>query len=70
MQRHWDEAWIIVKQVSKIHFKIQKTPNGKPMVVHSDHLKPHHGPIVDAATKRLWMSLKKDGDKVDRLAVA
>ena len=26
LQRHLDEAWIINKQISKVHFKIQKPP--------------------------------------------
>ena len=69
LQRHWDEAWVVIKQISKIHFKIQKTPNGSAKVVHSDRMKPHHGPIVNAATKRLWLSLQPAADLVDRLAV-
>ena len=69
LQRHWDEAWVIIKQVSRIHFKIQKTPSGQAKVVHSDRIKPHHGPIVNAATKRLWLSVQPTADKVDRMAV-
>ena len=69
LQRHWDEAWVVVKQISKIHFKIQKTPNGSAKVVHSDRMKPHHGPIVNTVTKRLWLSLQPTADLVDKLAV-
>ena len=67
--KYWDETWIVTKQVSKVHFKILKTPSGQSRVIHSDRLKPHYGPILDAATKKLWLSLPPDADAADRLAV-
>ena len=67
--KYWDETWIVTKQVSKVHFKIQKTPNGQSRIIHSDRLKPHHGPILDAATKKLWLTLQPKADAVDKLAV-
>ena len=67
--RHWDETWIVTKKLSRIHYKIQKSPNGKSRIMHGDGLKPYHGEIVDSATKRLWLSLQPNADVVHRLAV-
>ena len=66
---HWDGPWIVVKQVSRAHYKIQKTPTGRTVIAHGDKLKPFHGEISDNATKRLWLALQPGADKVSRLAV-
>jgi hypothetical protein len=69
LKLYWDETWIVVKCMSQVAYLIQKTPHGDCRVMHSDRMKPHFGPITDAATKKLWLSLQKDADVVDRLAV-
>ena len=67
--RNWDDTWIVMARVTMIHYKIQKTPYGAAKVVHSDKLKPFYGHIKDAATRRLWLSMQPNADRVDRLAV-
>ena len=48
---------------------VQKTPNGRSRIIHSDRLKPHREPILDTATKKLWLTLQPNADAVDKLAV-
>ena len=67
--KFWDETWIVLEQISKVHYVIQKTPYSQARVMHGDRLKPHPGPIRNAATYRYWLALQPTADKVDRLAV-
>jgi len=69
LMKYWDETWVVIARISLVHYKIQKTPQGKSCIVHSDRLKIHYGLITDPATKRLWLSLQPKADRVDRLAV-
>ena len=66
--KFWDGPWIVITKISMVHYKIQRTPRGKFHIVHGDRLKGHYGVIVDAATKRLWLSLQPTADRIDRLA--
>ncbi len=68
--KYWDATWIVIERISAVHYRIQKSPRGRSWVMHSDRLKPHYGPITNAATKRLWLSRQPHADPVDKLRAA
>ena len=68
--KYWDEAWIVIKRISAVHYKILKTPNGQPQIVHGDRIKAHPGPLACAATKRLWLALQPDASRLDKLGLS
>ena len=43
LQLRWKGPYLIVTQLSDVVFRIQSSPRAKPMVVHSDRLKPYEG---------------------------
>ena len=49
----WDAAWIVVKQLSAVHYTIQKTLRSRTHVVHGDRLRVFYGDVLDPETKRL-----------------
>ena len=67
--KYWDETWIVIAKISQVHYKIQKTPQGRPQIIHADRLKSHPGDIACAATKRLWLALQPNATRVDKLGL-
>ena len=43
LQLRWKGPFLIVSQLSDVTFRIQATTRSKPIVVHSDRLKPYRG---------------------------
>ena len=43
LQFKWDGPFIVTKKLSDVVFRIQKSPQSKPKVVHYDRLKPYEG---------------------------
>jgi hypothetical protein len=53
LQNPWDWAWIVLKRISAVQYRIRKTPKGKCQIVYSDRLKPFHGEIEEPLTREL-----------------
>ena len=43
LSRSWDGPYLILKKISDMVYRIQKSSKSKPKVVHYDRLKPYHG---------------------------
>ena len=43
LQLKWKGPYLIVSQLSDVVFRVQASPRGKCIVVHSDRLKPYQG---------------------------
>lgn len=43
LARTWAGPWLIVKRLSDVLFQIKHSQNSKPVVVHSDNIKPYRG---------------------------
>ena len=44
----WEGPYQVVKVLSDVTYRIQKTSRSKPQVVHEDRLKPYEGPELKA----------------------
>ena len=45
LQRNWEGPYFVIEVISDIIYKIKKTENSKPKVVHHDRLKIFHGEV-------------------------
>lgn len=43
LQSYWDGPYRVITSISDLVYRVQKSPNSKPRVVHYNRLKPFHG---------------------------
>ena len=46
LQRPWEGPYVVLKRISDVVYRIQKTPQSKPRVIHHDRLRPYKGEAV------------------------
>ena len=46
LQRPWEGPYVVLKRISDVVYRIQKTPQSKPRVIHHDRLRPYEGEAV------------------------
>ncbi len=44
----WEGPFLVIKVMSDVTYRIQKTSRSKPQVVHADRLKLYEGPVLKA----------------------
>jgi len=54
LKRPYSGPWIVTNRFSNATYKIQKSKVSRPMIVHSDRLKPYFGPVEEPGAKALW----------------
>ena len=47
LMNNYSGPWVIQTKLSAVNFRIQRTRKGRAKVVHSDRLKPYHGPLTE-----------------------
>merc|ERR1711951_254275 len=53
----WEGPYLVVKVLTDVVLRIQKSPRSKPVVVHRDRLKPYQGAPI-----KPWISKKPSSD--------
>lgn len=53
LQRSWEGPYEVIKRINDVIYRIKKTPNGKPRVVHFDRLSPYSGDNNEAQMRRM-----------------
>ena len=46
LQRPWEGPYVVLKRISDVVYRIQKTPQSKPRVIHHNRLCPYKGEAV------------------------
>lgn len=64
LMANYTGPWIIIKKLSDVNFRLQKSKNGKQVIIHSDRMKPFHGTPTDSWALKLWKPMKgAEGDE-------
>ena len=52
LQFKWDGPYLVITKLSDVVYRIQKSPQSKPKVVHFDRLKPYEGDPLESWLRR------------------
>ena len=59
----WQGPYLVISVLSDVVYRIQKSKNAKPKVVHSDRLKPYLGPPLEKWIPKRLVQLSKEGEE-------
>ena len=59
----WQGTYLVISVLSDVVYRIQKSKNAKPKVVHSDRLKPYLGPPLEKWIPKRQVQLSKEGEE-------
>lgn len=59
----WQGPYLVISVLSDVVYRIQKSKNAKPKVVHSDRLKPYLGPPLEKWIPKRLLQLSKEGEE-------
>ena len=59
----WQGPYLVISVLSDVVYRVQKSKNAKPKVVHSDRLKPYLGPPLEKWIPKRPVQLSKQGEE-------